>query len=92
MPWIAIAVQLAVSEAEGPGPPGFVYGIFVSLLVLFSSFAVNMWLQYRGVGRWKDPVFAERAYLSPQPGCQERPRLAGLRRRARRRLTAIASP
>ncbi len=63
VPWLAIGVQLAVSEAQGPGAPGFVYGIFVSLLVLFSSFAVNMWLQYRRVGRWRDPVFAERAYL-----------------------------
>ncbi len=63
VPWLAIALQLAVSEDNGPGAPGFVIAIFVSLLVLFSSFAVNMWLQYRGAGRWRDPGFAERGYL-----------------------------
>ncbi|MBK5117955.1 MAG: heliorhodopsin HeR, partial [Thermoleophilia bacterium] len=43
--------------------PGFVYGIFFSLLVLFSLFAVNMWLQYRQVGRWRSYLFGERAYI-----------------------------
>jgi hypothetical protein len=43
--------------------PGFVIAIFVTLLILFNSFAVNMWLQYRRVGRWRDPLFAEKAYL-----------------------------
>ncbi len=37
--------------------------IFFTLLVLFSSFAVNMFLQYRRIGRWADPAFAERGYL-----------------------------
>ena len=43
--------------------PIFVYGIFVSLFVLFNGFAINMWLHYRGVGRWGDPLFAERSYI-----------------------------
>ena len=63
VPWIAIAVQLAVSESEGSGAPTFVYVIFVTLFLLFNTFAVNMWLQYRGRGRWADPLFAERVYL-----------------------------
>ena len=63
VPWIAITAQLIVSTTEGDGVPGFVIGIFVSLFVLFNTFAVNMWLQYRGRGRWADPVFAERVYL-----------------------------
>lgn len=63
VPWIAIAAQLVVSSAEGEGAPGFVFAIFVTLFLLFNSFAVNMWLQYRGRGRWADPAFAERAYL-----------------------------
>lgn len=37
--------------------------IFVSLFVLFNIFALNMWLQYRRVGRWKSYVFGERAYF-----------------------------
>jgi hypothetical protein len=41
----------------------FVYAIFVSLFVFFDIFALNMWLQYRRVGRWKSYVFGERAYF-----------------------------
>jgi len=63
VPWIAIAIQLGLAQSEGDGVPGFVYGIFVSLFVLFSGFAVNMWLGYRANGRWKDPLFVERAYI-----------------------------
>lgn len=58
-PWVAIAVNLAGSGEV----PGFVYGIFVSLFVLFMSFAVNQWLQYRGIGAWRDYAFGEKAYL-----------------------------
>lgn len=63
IPWIAITAQLVVSATEGDGVPGFVIAIFFTLLLLFNSFAVNMWLQYRGRGRWTEPAFAERVYL-----------------------------
>ena len=63
VPWIAIAAQLVVSTTEGDGVPGFVVAIFITLFLLFNTFAVNMWLQYRGRGRWADPAFAERVYL-----------------------------
>jgi len=43
--------------------PTFVYLIFVIYLVLFMSFAVNMVLQYKGVGRWRDYLYGERAYI-----------------------------
>jgi hypothetical protein len=63
VPWIAIALQIGVSENRTGNVPGFVIAIFVTLLLLFNSFAVNMWLQYRRRGRWADPLFAEKAYL-----------------------------
>ena len=63
VPWIAIAIQLALAQSEGDGVPGFVYGIFFSLFILFNCFAVNMWLAYRANGRWKDPLFVERVYV-----------------------------
>jgi len=63
VPWIAITAQLAISSSKGANAPGFVYVIFVTLFILFNTFAVNMWLQYRGKGRWANPVFAERVYL-----------------------------
>ena len=43
--------------------PGFVYGIFVSLFVLFNAFAVVQYRQYRGRGRWADYLRGELAYL-----------------------------
>ena len=63
IPWIAIGVYLI-----GPGanlhPPGFVYGIFFSIFAAFNCFPVNQWLQYRRVGRWKDYLVGERAYVT----------------------------
>ena len=64
VPWIVIAVYLAGAEAEtGGSVPTFVYGIFVSLFLLFNSFAVNMVLQYKGVGPWRDYLFGEKVYI-----------------------------
>ena len=63
VPWIAIAVQIGYSQAQTGSVPGFVFGIFASLLVLFMSFAVNMALQYRRRGPWRSYLLGERAYL-----------------------------
>lgn len=63
VPWAAIAIYLG-----GPGArahaPGFVYGIFFSLFVLFNCFAVNQWLQYKQVGKWRDYLVGERVYVT----------------------------
>lgn len=61
-PWLAVGVYL-VSPGSAAEPPAFVYAIFVSLFVFFNIFALNMWLQYRRVGRWKSYLFGERAYF-----------------------------
>lgn len=63
VPWIGIVVQFWLSSGEGDGVPGFVYIIFVTLFVLFNCFAINMWLSYRGNGRFSNPLFAEKVYL-----------------------------
>ncbi len=64
-PWLAAAIFLIVNVGieGGEGPPGFVYGIIVSLFVFFNSFALNQWLQYKQVGRWKDYLTGERTYI-----------------------------
>ena len=59
VPWVAVAIYLA-GDAD---PPGFVYGIFASLFVFFNVFAVNMLLQYRRAGRWRDYLHGERVYM-----------------------------
>lgn len=62
VPWIAIGIYL-ISPGVEASPPGFVYGIFVSLFVLFNAFAMNMWLQYRRIGPWRDYLFGESVYV-----------------------------
>lgn len=32
-------------------------------LVFYCSFGLNEWLQYRGIGRWRDHAFGEETYL-----------------------------
>jgi hypothetical protein len=58
-PWIAIIINIAGSKTV----PGFVYGIVVAQAVFFFSFALNQWLQYKGVGKWTDYVYGEKVYL-----------------------------
>jgi hypothetical protein len=65
VPWIVIFVTLLASATEsGAAPiPGFVIAIFVSLFIGFNVFAINMVLQYRKIGRWRDYLYGERAYM-----------------------------
>ena len=64
-PWLAVATYLIVNVGVkgGEGPPGFVYGIIVSLFIFFNIFAINQWLQYKQVGRWKNYLTGERTYI-----------------------------
>jgi hypothetical protein len=64
-PWVALVAYLGfnLSQEGSEGPPAFVYGILVSLFVLFNIFALNQWLQYRKVGRWRDYLFGEAIYI-----------------------------
>lgn len=62
VPWVLIGIYLW-SPTIAAEPPGFVYGIFVSLFLFFNSFAINMVLQYRRVGPWRDYEFGERVYI-----------------------------
>jgi hypothetical protein len=63
VPWAIILLAIAGAEDRGAGPPGFVYGIIVSLFICFNSFAVNMVLQYRQTGPWRSYLFGEGAYI-----------------------------
>ncbi|MDX1448159.1 MAG: heliorhodopsin HeR [Acidimicrobiia bacterium] len=62
VPWLAIGIYL-VSPGSSAEPPGFVYGIYVSLFLFFNVFALNQWLQYRQVGRWREYRFGEATYI-----------------------------
>ncbi|NQW16057.1 MAG: heliorhodopsin HeR [Chloroflexi bacterium] len=60
--WVLIGIYI-VSPTVDASPPAFVYGIFVSLFVFFNIFAVNMYLQYRQIGPWRDYLFGEKGYI-----------------------------
>jgi len=64
IPWIVIVLYFVGSIAgEGGEPPAFVYAIIPTLFVFFNSFAINMILQYKKVGKWKDYLFGEKTYI-----------------------------
>jgi len=62
IPWVAIAIYVWAPGLSA-SPPAFVYGIVVSLFVFFNCFAVNMVLQYKQVGKWRDYLFGEKVYI-----------------------------
>lgn len=64
VPWVAIVVYVLAPGADSAvQPPGFVYAIIASLFAFFNVFAVVQWLQYRPVGRFRDYLVGERAYI-----------------------------
>ncbi|MEN9595229.1 MAG: hypothetical protein RLY23_1712 [Actinomycetota bacterium] len=64
IPWIAIG--LIIASPKGPPnatPPTFVYGIVVSLFILFNCFAIVQWRQYRAKGKWSNYLRGEKTYI-----------------------------
>ena len=62
IPWVAVVVYVWAPGLSS-SPPGFVYGIIITLFVFFNCFAVNMVLQYKQVGPWRDYLFGEKVYV-----------------------------
>lgn len=62
-PWIMVGLAFWAGARNGSTPPTFVYWIYVSIFLFFNCFAINMWLQYRGKGRWADYLHGERVYM-----------------------------
>lgn len=64
LPWVVLfAYFIAALGSAETNPPEFVYLILFIYFILFNSFAINMVLQYKGVGRWRDYLYGERAYI-----------------------------
>jgi hypothetical protein len=64
IPWVVILLYFFSALSSGDAePPAFVYTIIPTIFVFFNAFAVNMVLQYKKVGRWKDYLFGERVYI-----------------------------
>ncbi|MFO8234654.1 MAG: heliorhodopsin HeR [Bacteroidales bacterium] len=64
IPWVVIMLYFVGAVSSGDAkPPAFVYAIIPTLFVFFNIFAINMVLQYKKVGPWKDYLYGERAYI-----------------------------
>lgn len=63
IPWLVIAFYFWLGADNGSSAPTFVYWIFVSIFIFFNCFAINMILQYKKIGPWKNYLFGERAYI-----------------------------
>jgi hypothetical protein len=65
VPWIAISIYvLSIGGPADTTAPAFVYGIVISLFVLFNIFALVQWLQYKKVGKWSDYIRGEKTYIT----------------------------
>lgn len=60
VPWAIVGIYVA----QAPVVPGFVYAIIATQFLLFFSFAGNMVLQYKRIGRWRSYVFGESTYIT----------------------------
>ena len=64
VPWIAFGIYVWAANAYSLyGVPGFVYGIYASIFIFFNCFAINMYLQYKKIGPWKNYLYGERVYI-----------------------------
>jgi hypothetical protein len=59
VPWVVIFIPLITAESV----PDFVIAIFITIAVFFNLFAINMVLQYKKIGKWKDYLYGEKMYI-----------------------------
>ena len=65
IPWIIVAIYFigTANESGAEAIPTFVYWIYGSIFVFFNAFAINMVLQYKKIGKWKDYLYGEKSYI-----------------------------
>ena len=62
IPWVVIFMYF-IGATQGSTVPTFIYYILGSLTFFFLLFPLNMFLQYKKVGRWKDYLYGEYGYI-----------------------------
>jgi hypothetical protein len=60
--WIVIALY-GFGNADPSQVPWFVYAIVATYFVFFNLFPINMVLQYKKVGNWKNYLYGEKVYV-----------------------------
>jgi len=63
IPWVVVALYLFNAGEGDFKAPTFVYWIYFSIFLFFNSFAINMVLQYKKAGKWRNYLYGERAYI-----------------------------
>lgn len=61
-PWIAILLYM-FGNGNFDRVPWFVWAIVGTYFVAFNTFPINMILQYKKIGKWKDYIYGERIYI-----------------------------
>lgn len=61
-PWISIIIYM-FGTGNFESVPWFVWAIIGTYFVAFNSFPINMILQYKKVGKWKNYLYGERVYI-----------------------------
>lgn len=61
-PWIVILTYM-FGTGNFDMVPWFVWAIVGTYFVAFNTFPINMVLQYKKVGKWKDYLYGERVYI-----------------------------
>jgi len=64
IPWIMGGLYFWVSTSNiADSIPVYAQFGFLLTFLFFNSFAINMWLQYKKIGKWKDYVYGEKSYI-----------------------------
>lgn len=64
VPWIMGGLYFWVSTNNiADSIPVYAQFGFLLTFLFFNSFAINMWLQYKKIGKWKNYVYGEKAYI-----------------------------
>jgi hypothetical protein len=64
VPWIIGGLYFWVSTANiGDAIPSYARFGFLLTFIFFNTFAINMWLQYKKVGKWKNYSYGEKGYI-----------------------------
>lgn len=61
-PWIVILIYM-FGNGNFNMVPWFVWAIVGTYFVTFNTFPINMVLQYKKIGKWKDYLYGERVYI-----------------------------
>ena len=64
IPWVIIVMYfIGAISVNTDTIPAFVYILIAVLLIFWCTFPINMILQYRKVGKWKNYLHGERGYI-----------------------------